>query len=78
MKKYKVTVANDTVMLLEKNWVDFWIFDNKHFKAFRKLNGRRIKLALHWILMIEEVKDWEEVRVEMGILAEEREGQKEQ
>ena len=54
MKKFKVTVANNQVMTLEKNWIDFWFFDNKHFKSFRKPGGKRIKLALHWILAIEE------------------------
>ncbi|KKM13599.1 hypothetical protein LCGC14_1714620 [marine sediment metagenome] len=56
MKKYKVMVANNQVMTLERNFIDYWFYDNKHFKSFRHLTGERIKLAIHWILAIEEVK----------------------
>lgn len=36
MRKFKVTVANDEVMHLERNWLDYWLYDNKLFKSFKQ------------------------------------------
>lgn len=69
MRKFKVTVANNEIMHLERNWLDYWMYDNKLFKSFRKQDGGRIRLAVHWILKIEEVKDWAAVIEEERILA---------
>lgn len=56
MRKFKVTVANNEIMHLERNWLDYWMYDNKLFKSFRKQDGGWIRLAVHWILKIEEEK----------------------
>jgi len=53
VKKVKVTVANNQILHLERRWYDYWWFDGAKFMSFW-LNGKRIKLAIHWILKIED------------------------
>lgn len=53
MKKVKVTVANNQVLHLERNQWDYWLWDGGKFMSFRKA-GKKVKLAVHWILMIED------------------------
>lgn len=52
MKKVKVTVANNQVLHLERHWYDYWFLDSGKFMSFWQ-DGKRIKIALHWILKIE-------------------------
>ena len=51
MKKVKVTVANNEILHLERHWYDFWLLDTKMFMSFSQ-GGKRIRLAVHWILKI--------------------------
>ena len=52
MKKVKVTVANNEILHLERHWYDWWLHDTNKFMSFTQ-KGKRVRLAVHWILKIE-------------------------
>lgn len=52
-KKYKVTMANNEVLELNRKWSDSWN-DSKEMKMYHK-DGKRVILSTHWIIKSEEI-----------------------
>lgn len=52
-KKYKVTLANNEVRHLTRTWYDGYN-DIKDMRTFREENKKKIAIASHWIISIEE------------------------
>jgi hypothetical protein len=52
-KKLKVTVANNNIWHVRRTWLDFWLFDGFKTTSFH-VGDRRVRIANHWILIIED------------------------
>ena len=63
-KWYRVTLANNDVMLLYKIASDWWFKESKNRVVFRKENGSMVVFPgeAKWILMYEELDNEDEVQ----------------
>ena len=56
---YKVTLANQNVMLLSRDIGDRWWRSNSYWLRFKKEDGTEVSFSSggHWVLMLEEVSE---------------------
>jgi hypothetical protein len=56
---YKVTLANQTIMLLSRDIGDRWWRSNTYWLRFKKEDGTEVSFSSggHWVLMLEEVSE---------------------